>query len=259
MKRHKSCLAVLLFATMIAVGSASANCSNAHLNGTYGFLVAGTAYYNNWLVPGDAMGQVTFDGNGNLLAGSVTQTFGGTIVAIPLFSGTYSVAKDCTGTVTIAQNGQINTIALDNGKSGFQLLYASGIQGQNTEGEYVGVDYPGYAVAQGNATCGLPGNKHHFALNLTGTINNIGPVAVVGQLVLDGNGNIKGSGTSIPNGTVWFGSISGSYTENANCTGTMQITPPGMGALNFNTVKVDREILVIETDSGSVVSGNLQQ
>ena len=233
---------------MIAVGSASANCSNANLNGTYGFLVAGSAYYNNWLVPGDAMGQVTFDGNGNLLAGSVTQTFGGTIGSVPFFSGTYSIAKDCTGTMLAGP--YTYDFVLDKDSKGAQVIYAT-----------PGVVYPGYAVAQEPAICGLPGTKRTFAANLSGTIVSVGAEAIVGRLILDGQGNVKGSGTFSVNGTISSGSISGTYTENADCTGTAQITPEGLGTMNLNTVVVDggRELLLIETDSGTVVSGTLQQ
>jgi hypothetical protein len=52
---QKSCFATLVFATMIAVGPASATCSNATLNGVWGYIV------------GAAVGQFTADGKGNLM------------------------------------------------------------------------------------------------------------------------------------------------------------------------------------------------
>ena len=80
-------------------------------------------------------------------------------------------------------------------------------------------------------------------------------------MTLDGKGNITGSGTFVVNGTFSSGTITGTYTENSDCLGTAQITPQGLSTMNLNTVVVDggKEWLVIETDSNTVVSGNLQQ
>jgi hypothetical protein len=52
----KKCFEVLVFATLVAVGSASAACSNGTLNGVWGF----------WA--GAAVGQFTADGKGNITA-----------------------------------------------------------------------------------------------------------------------------------------------------------------------------------------------
>ncbi len=249
MNFHKSCLAVILFATMIAASSASAaSCSNANLSGTYGYLIAGQALYDNWVVPGDAIGQLTFDGNGNLTAATETESFDGTIQGPFAGSGTYSVASNCTGTFTITQDGLVVNFALDHGNNQFQAIFAA-----------AGTIYPGFAATQGNATCGVSAATKIVAVNLLGTINSIGPVSVVGQLALK-NGNITGSGTSSLNGTITAGSISGSYTENPDCTGTLQITPPGStSALNFTSVVVAaNRVLLMETDSGATVSGTLQ-
>jgi len=243
MNFHRSCLAAVLFATMIAVGSASANCSNASTNGAYGFLVLGSAYGE----PGTAVGQLNFDGAGNV-SGTQTTSFYGSIYYSPPFTGTYSIAKDCTGTMLAGP--YTYDFVLDKDSKGAQVIYAT-----------PGVVYPGYAVAQEPAICGLPGTKRTFAANLSGMIVSVGAEAIVGRLILDGQGNVKGSGTFSVNGTISSGSISGTYTENADCTGTAQITPEGLGTMNLNTVVVDggRELLLIETDSGTVVSGTLQQ
>jgi len=56
-------------------------------------------------------------------------------------------------------------------------------------------------------------------------------------------------------------SIAGTYTEKTDCTGTMQIMPSGFSTLNFNFVVVNagKEILLLETDAGTVVGGSMQQ
>lgn len=53
--------------------------------------------------------------------------------------------------------------------------------------------------------------------------------------------------------------ITGSYSVDANCKGTLTITPKGESELNSSFVIVDcgKEMLAIETDADTVVSGTL--
>jgi hypothetical protein len=53
--------------------------------------------------------------------------------------------------------------------------------------------------------------------------------------------------------------VTGSYTVAKNCRGTATITPKGLSEMHFNLVVVDggNEMLAIETDAGTVVSGTL--
>jgi hypothetical protein len=87
------------------------------------------------------------------------------------------------------------------------------------------------------------------------------PTAAVGQIILDGKGNISGNETFSVDYTVFTVPITGTYTENADCTGTAQITPQGFSATNFATVVVNegKELLLIETDTGTLVAGNAQE
>jgi hypothetical protein len=62
------------------------------------------------------------------------------------------------------------------------------------------------------------------------------------------------------NGTVSAAAITGTYTESANCTGTAVISSAASGSLNLNFVVVSsgNQLLLIEIDSNTVVSGTLQ-
>jgi len=249
MNLQKHCLVILLFATMVAVGSASAaSCSNATLKGVWGFTFSGIGGDGT---PRAIVGQATADGAGNL-SGTLTKSKDGTIVT-GTFTGTYSVAKNCTGSLTVTdQDGEVRdaNFVFDNSKKGFQTI-------QTDSGRVIS----GFGLAQGAGTCGLTGKAATFALNLTGSDNGYGPVAFVGQVILDGKGNVSGSRTASVDGTILTGSISGTYTENANCTGSAQVTPEGGSTNNFNFVVVNggKESLLIQTDNGSIVSGNMQQ
>jgi hypothetical protein len=248
MNFQRLCFAVLVFATTIAVGAASAaSCSNATLNGVFGSLDAGVKAGE----PEATVTQFTADGKGNL-SGTLTNSTNGTVTT-GTFAGTYSISKNCTGSVTVTfPNGSTasENIVLDNAKKGAQMIRTDS-----------GLIKPGFALAQGAVTCGANGKKQTFAANLTGTINGTGPIAYVGQVILDGKGNVSGTLTLSLNGTIATAPITGTYTENANCTGTAQVTPSGFSTANFNlvVVNVGKEILLIETDTNTTISGTMQQ
>lgn len=248
MNFHKLCFATLVFTTMIAVGSAAAVCSNATLNGVYGVLSSGLDGAGE---PATSISQITADGAGNI-TGLVTKSKDGTILNYTS-TGTYSIAKNCTGTVTYTnQDSSIrhDNFVLDDTHKGAQSI--------QTDSGHV---QAGFVLPEGTVTCGLTGKKATFALNLTGIVIGTGQVAYVGQVTLDGKGNLSGSLTASLAGTIGTATITGTYTANSNCTGTAQIIPSGYPTANFNLVVVNagKELLLIETDSNTIVSGIMQQ
>lgn len=235
MKVQKLCFAVALLATMLATGATCAACTNASVTGVWGFQI------------GTAVGQFTADGAGNITAGSTTINQNGTVITVT-FTGTYSVATNCTGKLTLNITGdgtQTANFVLDNGNKGAQIILTT--SGSVAEG-------PG--AVQGTVTCGLTGTKSKFAALLLGK-TTAGPIAYVAQVTLDGNGNVSGSGTFDVNGTFVTGSITGTYTETASCNGTIQMTPKGFNTLNFAFVVVNagKELLLVDTDSNASVAG----
>jgi hypothetical protein len=241
MKIQKLCFAVTVLVTMIVfVPTSLAICTNANVIGVWGYQV------------GAAVGQFTADGTGNITSGSQTVSQNG-VISTQTYTGTYSVATKCTGSLTLnftgGGTGHANFI-LDNGKKGAQIIVTDS-----------GTVADGFGLVQGVVTCGLTGKKAIFAATLFGKIPNTGPIAYVAQLTLDGNGKVSGSGTFDVNGAIVAAPITGTYTENADCTGTLKITPSGLSTLNFNFVVVNlgKEILLIETDNNTIVAGNMQQ
>jgi len=240
---------VLLLVAIFAAGSASAaTCSTATFKGVYGYIFSGIGGDGT---PRAIVGQGTADGEGNL-SGTVTKSRDGTILILT-FTGTYSVAKNCTGSLTFTDSdGETRHVAFvfDNTNKGLQGV-------QTDSGRIIS----GVALAEGAAVCGENGKKQTFAANLSGSINGVGPVAYVEQVILDGKGNVSGNGTFSVDGTIYTVPITGTYTENADCTGSAQITPQGLGTLNFNfvVVNVGKEILLVETDTNTIVDGNMQQ
>jgi hypothetical protein len=92
-------------------------------------------------------------------------------------------------------------------------------------------------------------------------------VVFIGQLELtvnpSGEGVISGHLASSEGSTfLTFAEdpVTGSYTVGTDCMGTATITPEGQSPLNFSFVVVDggNEMLAVETDADTIVSGTLQ-
>ena len=99
----------------------------------------------------------------------------------------------------------------------------------------------------GNATL-----KGSYMLRGEGTNVGVGPVTVVGWLTYDGKGNVvNASMTASVNGTVSTFPISGPYTVNSDCSGSVE---PGTH-YNFVVTPDGKEVYWIQTDPGTVTSG----
>lgn len=247
---RKGILAVFVFATMIAAEPASAVCSNATLNGVYG-------YYHGRPGGGSSIkgvvGQITADGLGNLTAVTWTLSVNGAI-STGTSTGTYSISKNCTGSLTFS-NEDLSpahfSLVMDDGNRGFQMIQTDS-----------GTAQIGFGLAQGAVTCGLTGKNQSFATDFGGILfPSMDIDAIVGHITLDGKGNLIGNETFSVVGVISTSQVTGTYTENADCTGTAQITPMGLATTNFNTVLVNsgKELLLIETDNNTLVAGTAQE
>lgn len=223
----------------------AATCSYASLNGVFGYIHGRPGTPSVVVV-----GQLILDGEGNVTSASWTETNFGTITT-GTTTGIYSISPNCTGTLTLNNE--------DLGLSHFNIYLNAG----NKMFQIIQTDHsnqPGFGVAEGTVTCGLSGKKQSLTTNLVGFVNGVA-ADTVGTLRLDGEGNISGTETFTTNGVVKTLPVTGTYTENSNCTGTWQITPTGGTPTNFNTVVVSSgtELLLIQTDSGTITAGNAQQ
>jgi len=100
---------VIIFATVFVLGilpraqaGEHRECSNASLQGSFGFSATGTllALPPPFAGPFAEIGRQTFDGNGNTDA-TATLSANGNIVKGVTVQGTYVVNPDCTGSMTI--------------------------------------------------------------------------------------------------------------------------------------------------------------
>lgn len=134
-------LAIMTAASKPGVGPvyASSGCTDATLNGNYGYLFTGFTGHvplinNNGptSVPFAAVGLATFDGAGNF-SGTITSSANGAISSTLPFATTYTVNSDCTGTIgtpgggtdtfaIVIVGGGAEVLALETGRGGTETV-----------------------------------------------------------------------------------------------------------------------------------------
>ena len=252
------CITRMIVLASFALSSAAwaTTCSNASLSGTYGFLHGGIGSSGN---PNTGLTQVTFDPTTGTYAGEVTESADGVTSTLPL-TATYAVRPNCTVTARVSLGGGPATnVSFVVTPTGFFFLFQA--PGATSEG-------PG--VKQGSANCTDAGVKGSFGFEATGLFLAgapiTGPVAFIGELKLtvtpSGDGVISGAVAGSEDGTIFTFAeepVLGSYTVASDCTGTATIQTKGGSVARFSLVVVDggKEMLAIETDTDTVVSGTL--
>jgi len=241
------CIVGIIVVSFVFSSAAGASCSNASLSGTYGFMHDGT---DSTGAPATAaVTQITFDSTTGTFTGETTASHEG-VIATSSLSGTYTISADCTGTGT------------PTGASPFSIVVTSrGFLAVHAFSE-------GFAVKQGSRTCTNADVVGSFGFETTGLFLSGAPatgwVAFLGKLDLgvrpSGEGVISGHVAGSEGDTALaFTPVTGSYSVASDCTGTATITPKGPSPLNFSFVVVERgkQMLAIETDANTVVSGTL--
>ena len=87
-------------------------CSNASLQGSYGFRVEGTNISNSALPYGPfaALGKNTYDGQGGM-QGEIVVSANGTIFSV-LYKGAYTLNADCTGQKSVNLQGALTGLTV---------------------------------------------------------------------------------------------------------------------------------------------------
>jgi hypothetical protein len=246
-------IARMIVLASFALSSAAwaATCSNASLSGTYGFLHDGTD--SNGAPSSAAVSQITFDSTTGTFTGETKASHDGVIAAFS-FAGTYAIASNCTGIGTPMGGSPFSIVVTSTGFLALHLFSE------------------GFAVKQGSPICTNAGVKGSFGFETTGVFlagaPATGAVAIIGELTLtvnpSGQGVIRGHVSSSEDGTfLTFAEepVTGSYWVGTDCRGGATITPKGHSPMHFSFVVVDggKEMLAVETDADTVVSGTLQR
>jgi hypothetical protein len=234
---------IVLASLALSFTAWAGNCSNDSLSGTYGFLHDGTDSNGTPLTA--AVTQITFDSTTGMFTGETTASHDGVISQASL-TGTYAIDANCTGTGTPAGGSPFSIVVTS---TGFLALH---------------LDSEGFAVKQGSPTCSNAGVQGSFGFETTGVFLATGAVAFIGELKLtvnpSGEGVVSGQVASSEDGTfLTFEPVTGSYKVGTDCRGWATIKAKGIPEMRLHLVIVDggKEMLAIETDADTVVSGTL--
>jgi hypothetical protein len=116
-----------------------------------------------------------------------------------------------------------------------------------------------------NKECDATSLSGAYGYSLNGYVyDNYGYVYMLGaagRLVSDGNGNLTGADTYSFDGTIVKRQYTGTYTMNADCTGSVTLTPSSGSATHADIVAVNnaKEVNLVQTDTGFILTGVLKQ
>lgn len=233
-------LAIGAFLVLAAGPAAAKSCSIATLDGTYGVLSSGNSGKNS---PTAGVFRLVTDGQGKV-TGTGTLSDNGTIEN-ETFSGTYTVAKNCTGTMALVDQNKIHAdynFIFDEGNSHFEFIRTDSGYNESGEGETLGT-----------SSCSLS-TKAIFA-NRTREFGSF-LVDIVGQLTLSGTGNANAIETFSINGALQTAKMTGTYTLSSDCTGTVTLSASGI-TYHFALLAVgaQKTLMLIDTDSNNINAG----
>ena len=123
---------------------------------------------------------------------------------------------------------------------------------------------PGWALHAQTACSAATWNGAHgytlsgFVYDDQGYLYMLG---AVGRMVSDGAGNLTGSDSFSFDGSVVKREFTGTYTVNEDCTGALTLTNAAGASVHADIVIVSggKEILLLETDGGYILTGTLKQ
>ena len=117
------------------------------------------------------------------------------------------------------------------------------------------------AILQGGYGAGTTG-----LINTSGNPNDIqiktfAPFAEAVYFLFDGHGNFSGSSTADFGGSAFLVAFTGTYTVNANCTGSLTADAGPSGIIHRDLVIVDagKEVEFVSTDPGLVIAGYMKK
>ena len=232
-----------MFCASIALAN-SADCTNATLNGAYGFLRNGHAVADSYIT---AVGLVTFDTIGNMAGHEALSTNG--VFSHAAVQNTYAINTDCTGQLFDSTGAAVQKIFVS--QSGDRALGMSIEAGRTDWIEFRRVAKNAYAD-DASARCTVKNLGGVFVFQRAGHIP-AGDLLATGLLRLDGAGSATAIQTTGKNGAFNTVTIVGSYTVDDDCTGTF-IDPTGKVFSEYVVVHGREELFAISETNGNNVA-----
>lgn len=240
---------VILCCASIAFANDDAPCTNATLNGAYGFLRNGHAVADSYIT---AVGVVTFDTTGNLSGHETLGTNG--VFSHADIQETYAINADCSGQIFDSTGAPVQKIYVS--ESGARALGMSIEAGRTDWIEFTRIARNPYADDE-STHCTVKNMGGVFIFQRAGHIPT-GDLLATGILTIDGYGSATALQTTGRNGVFTSGApIAGPYTVNADCTGTF-IDPTGRVFSEWVAVHGREEIFAISETNGNNVAARFE-
>lgn len=214
-------------------------CSEASLNGNYGWMLNGTIFGRGFI---GGIGVYSFDGNGNLSTHG-TVAFEDTGLGHPNFTGTYTVKPDCTGSLNHPMGLPHEIVIIDGGKEILEIA-AESDRVMTWVSKKQGLEE--CTEASLNGSYGLIGHGTNVARGLE---------VAVGVITFDGSGHWSLAVTEVHLDTdvEHITNPNGTYTVNPDCTGSLELpTQIGLGTWDFVIADGGNEILQIATTADPI-------
>jgi hypothetical protein len=219
--------------------------SNASVSGPFAFTVAGADLLS--LNPFAAGGVLTSDGAGNVTSGIEDFNDGGSVTtAVPL-TGTYAVAANGRGTLTL--NTAAGTFSL--------IIYPSsgGVLVLEIDNRFL---TSGAALQQQTTPFAAGSFQGIYGMNFTGATGS-SELDSIAEFTTDGVSKLNGIIDINNSGGITFGqSMSGTYVANASGRFALSLqTPLGAQSIIMYLVNGNRAVF-IEVDGGLVAAGDIR-
>jgi hypothetical protein len=221
-------------------------CSEAELQGPYGFHLSGTSSISGSPTQVVGVARVVFAAEG-VLSGYSSVSFNGLLLGNPV-RGTYEVKQDCT-----------MTFSLQDDSGAFQHFNGRVAQGgDRAEFRQVDTGTNGSGVIRRTSdACRVLDFQGPYSMSLSGatipmeTAGPSRPVSSHGRIEADGAGKFTVRETLDRADSSTPLAATGTYEIDSDCTVRIELTPMKLRGILVNNGK---EILAIQTDAGETVS-----
>ena len=220
--------------------------TNASVSGPFAFTIAGADLLNG--NPFAAGGVLTSDGAGNVTAGIEDFNDGGSVTTAVPFTGTYAMAANGRGTLTLNTTAGIFTFAIYPSSSGVLAL--------ETDSRFL---TSGTALQQQTAAFTAGSLQGTYGMNFTAAASSGSELDSIAEFTADGVSKLTGIIDINNSGGITFGqSMIGTFTANSNGRFALPLqTPLGTQNMIIYLVNGNRAVFV-EVDSAIVAAGDIR-
>ena len=228
-------------------------CTNATLKGIFGAISTGRQINSSgvFVKVFQGVGTITFDGQGKATFALNTST-NGAATQQQSYSGTYSLAADCSGTLTASVS------------SGVTALYSLSVWNQGQNFQMSGSDGTYTLLANGTlqsiSPCSASSLNGNYIIQINGDQFTAGGavagvIAATSVFQFDGQGKLTGSVFQVVGVAPSTVTVTGTYTVSSDCSGTLSYTDSANRASTVSLEVNGPDVVFAGLSSGVAYTG----